>query len=44
VRLKVRLDGGSTTELKYYSVAVDPLLGLASIRYDLTPVLYYLNF
>lgn len=43
VRLKVTSDGGATEELAYYSVAVSPMLGLASIRYELDPSLYYLN-
>jgi hypothetical protein len=43
VRLRVLSDGGATTDFKYYSVDVSPTLGIASIRYDLTPTLYYLN-
>jgi hypothetical protein len=44
VRLKVLADGGSDTQFKYYSVNVRPILGVASIAYELDPDLYYLNF
>lgn len=43
VRLKVLFDDGTSTQLKYYSVDVSPIIGTASIRYELTPTLYYLN-
>ena len=43
VRLRVLSNGGTDTEFKYYSVDVSPLVGIASIRYALTPALYYLN-
>lgn len=43
VRLKVLSNGGASTEFKYYSVAVDPILGIASVEYELTSGLYYWN-
>lgn len=43
VRLKVLSEGGAKTDFKYYSVAVSPILGTVSIRYELTPALYYLT-
>ena len=43
VRLKVLADGGADTHFKYYAVDINPMLGTASIRYELTPTLYYLN-
>jgi hypothetical protein len=43
VRLKVLFAGETTPEFRYYSVDVDPILGTASIRYDLSPALYYWN-
>ena len=44
VRLKVISDGGATEDLEYYSVDVSPILGISSIRYGLSPALYYWNF
>jgi hypothetical protein len=44
VRLRVRTDGGASTEFRYYSVDVDPILGVPSIRYTLDPGYYYWNF
>jgi hypothetical protein len=41
VRLRVVADGGARTEMRYYSVTVDPVLGIASIAYELDPALYY---
>jgi hypothetical protein len=44
VRLKILKDAGATTEFEYYSADVSLVVGIASVRYELTPVLYYLNF
>jgi hypothetical protein len=43
VRLRVVPGEGAAT-LAYYAVDVDPILGIASIRYDLSPELYYWSF
>ena len=43
VRLKILHDDGARSEFKYYSVDVSPVLGTASIQYELSPALYYLN-
>lgn len=44
VRLRVVSDPQAGAELKYYSVDVDPVLGIASIAYEITPAFYYVNF
>lgn len=44
VRLRVVSPGRAEPEYKYYAVDVDPVLGIASIAYDLSPTLYYVNF
>jgi hypothetical protein len=44
VRLQVLSVSGAPIGVKYYSVSVNPLLGTASIRYELaSPSYYYLN-
>ena len=43
VRLKVLSADGAPAELEYYSVDVNPILGVVSVRFAITPALYYWN-
>jgi hypothetical protein len=43
VRLAVHAGDGAPAEMKYYSVDVNPILGVVAVRFEITPALYYWN-